>query len=461
LKSPKYSEQEEVPTSDRASNEATAEELQRQLASLFPEANVAQKTLAELKELDTSLLDDSSTRNDLIVHSGEHALTAVVRSASLGPVYGFTMTMTRQYDIHEHRFARFYTRVFNDDLKTAPLWGPHEELWLSLQQTRHSRTIGRFSPFHTPTFVKWLRTFENAQSLRYEGSQFSIRLVLTKQVEWIRNNEAADFVKFPKEMTLAAALFEEKWTRALAAEGDVALVGLGHDRGIIGVMCPNSQPSSSSTITAPHSDLSGLCNALVKGTMAFVASTKGDLHIIFPNGATFVKSQGQWALFNLRSLERALLDNLPANVARSVARLTFDLSYEGRGALFCFLEDAFKIGEVVPDHLVKDRSNRPLRLTSRKLDINQMGHRKILKRVATIDGAIVFDFMGRVLDSACMISDPSVAALSSAGQTAKVRFPGARSTAAWNASIYGLSVKVSEDGPITVYRKGQRILQTS
>ena len=449
-----------MPTSDRATNEATADEFQRQLAALFPEATVVYRTLTELKALDSSLLQHSATRSDVIVHSGEQALTAVVRSSSLGPMYGFTLNMNRQYDIHERRFARFYARVFNDDLKTAPLWGPDEELWLSLQQTRHSRTIGRFSPFHTPIFIKWLRTFENAQSLRYEGTQFSIQLVLTKQIEWIRNNEAAEFVKFPQAMTLAAALFEEKWTRALAAEGDVALVGLGHDRGIVGVMCPNTQPSGSSTIIAPHSDLSGLCNALVGGTMAFVASTKGDLHVIFPNGATFVKTQGQWALFNLHSLERALLADLPANVARSVARLTFDLSYEGRGALFCFLEDASEIGEIVPDHSIKDRSNRPLRLTSRKLDVNQVGHRKILKRVATIDGAIIFDFMGRVLDSACMISDPSDAALSSAGLTERIRFPGARSTAAWNASIYGISVKVSEDGPITVYRKGRRVLQT-
>jgi hypothetical protein len=450
-----------LPASDRASNEATADEFQRQLTSLFPEAKIIHRSLADLKALDASLLQHSPVRNDLIVHSGEQALTAVVRSASLGPVYGFTMSMNRPYDIHERRFARFYARVFNDDLKTAPMWGPDEELWLSLQQTRHSRTIGRFSPFHTPIFVKWLRTFENAQSLRYEGNQFTIQLVLTKQVEWIRNNKAAEFVKFPQAMTLAAALFKEKWTRALAAEGDVALVGLGHDKGIIGVMCPDLQPSGPSTITAPHSDLSGLCNALVKGTMAFVASTKGDLHVIFPNGATFIKSQGQWALFNLHSLERALLADLPENVARSVARLTFDLSYEGRGALFCFLSDASKIGEIVPDHSSKDRSNRPLRLTSRKLDVSQVGHRKILKRVATIDGAIVFDLKGRVLDSACMISDPSGTALSAVGQAEKVRFPGARSTAAWNASIYGISVKVSEDGPITVYRKGQRILQTS
>jgi hypothetical protein len=449
-----------MPISDRATNPATADEFERQFTALFPEATIARRTVRELGAMDLGLVNPSTTRKDLIMHSGGQAFTAVVRSSSLGPVYGFTFNMNRPYDTHEQRFARFYARVFNDDLKAAPLWGPDEELWLSLQQTRHSRTIGRFSPFHTPIFVKWLRSFENAQSLRYEGRQFSIQLVLTKQIDWVRQNEAAEFVKFPQRMTLAAALFEEKWAMALAAEGDVALVGLGHDRGIVGVVYPNGQHSNSSIILSPHSDLSRLCDILVPGTMAFVASAKGDLHLIFPTGATFIKTQGRWALSNLRSLERSLLADLSAPVARSVARVAFDLGYEGRGALFCFLRDASKISEVIPDHLNKTRSNRPLRLTSRKLDINRVGHRKILKRVATIDGATVLDFAGHVLDAACMVGDPSDAALSSVGLKELKRFPGARSTAAWNASVYGISVKISEDGPISVFRNGERIMQT-
>jgi hypothetical protein len=35
------------------------------------------------------------------------------------------------------------------------------------------------------------------------------------------------------------------------------------------------------------------------------------------------------------------------------------------------------------------------------------------------------------------------------------RFSGARSTAAWNASLYGIAIKVSEDGPINIYRYGK------
>jgi hypothetical protein len=96
-----------------------------------------------------------------------------------------------------------------------------------LQQTRLSRVIARVSPFHTAIFLKWLRAFENALSLRYERQPFSVQLVLTKQMEWIKGNPAVDYVKFSDAMSLSNALFEEKWTRALAANGELALVGLG------------------------------------------------------------------------------------------------------------------------------------------------------------------------------------------------------------------------------------------
>lgn len=83
----------------------------------------------------------------------------------------------------------------------------------------------------------------------------------------------------------------------------------------------------------------------------------------------------------------------------------------------------------------------------------------MLKNIAAIGGALVIDKKGKVIDVACMISDPSDEELRSNGLSSRERFSGARSTAAWNASIFGLALKVSEDGPVTVYRKGKRVLQ--
>jgi hypothetical protein len=314
-------------------------------------------------------------------------------------------------------------------------------------------------PFPHSIFVKWLRAFENALSLRYEGQPFSTQLILTKQMSWIKDNPAVDYVGFSDRMSLRSALFEEKWTRALAAHGELSLVGLGHDRGIIGVMYVRPSTYSHAALIAPHTGLAGFCSVLVPGTLGLQVSPRGDLRVLMPNGATFVKSQGQWTMVNLSLLQETLATMLDVPIAAATTRLAADLSYEGHGALLCCIDSPGAITEIIPDHSNGDRASRSLRLMSRKLQITQAGHLEVLKRIATIDGAIVFTADGKILDAACMISDPTDAKLASAGIVARRRFSGARSTAAWNASIHGIAIKISEDGPISVFKKGDLILQ--
>ena len=58
-----------------------------------------------------------------------------------------------------------------------------------------------------------------------------------------------------------------------------------------------------------------------------------------------------------------------------------------------------------------------------------------------------------------MIGEPTTPECVAAGQNAMQRFPGARTTAAWNASIFGVAIKISEDGPISIFERGEVILQ--
>lgn len=430
----------------RASRHETVEELEQQLARLFPQAIIT-RIQCNVPDEPGNAESDPSQLSILLNQNG-----ASVRC-------GCSLTLNRDFKEHEVRFAHFFERVFNEDVKSASRWARDDELWLSLQQTRLSRVIARFSPFHTAIFVRWLRAFENALSLRYEGQPFSTQLVLTKQKSWIKNNPAVDYVGFSDRMSLTNVLFEEKWTRTLAADGELSLVGLGHDRGVIGVMYVRPSTCSGAALIAPHTGLAGFCSVLVPGTLGLLVSPQGDLRVLMPNGATFVKSQGQWAMVNLSLLQETLATMLDAPIAAATTRLAADLSYEGHGALLCCIDNPGAITELIPDHSNKDRAGRSLRLMSRKLQMTQAGQREVLKRIATIDGAIVFTPDGRVLDAACMVSDPTDAKLASDGIVARQRFSGARSTAAWNASIHGIAIKISEDGPITVFKKGELILQ--
>lgn len=386
-------------------------------------------------------------------------LVAIIQDVSGAVVGGLRLTLNQPSHEDLLRFARCLIKAFADDLRSAPEEKRDGELWLSLQQTRHSRAIGKYSPFHTEYFVKWLRTFEAAESLRYEGTAFSAQLLLTKQLNWVRDNAALSYVPFPRPLSVSAALFEEKWVRALAANGDVTLVGYGHDRGISGMFSVEGPIAEPANLIAPHYSLSGLCSALVPGTMAFVTAPTGDLHLLLPDGSSFVKSQGYWRFSSSQALKATLATLVEPFVETQLLRTIFDLSYEAKGALFCIPDAPQSIAQLVPDFSSPTRSNGTLRATSQKLSLAQPGHGTMIKNIATIDGAVILNRHGTLLDAACMIGDPSPEALAQIGLTSPLRFPGARSTAAWNASVRGTAIKVSEDGPISVFRHGHLLLQ--
>jgi DNA integrity scanning protein DisA with diadenylate cyclase activity len=110
--------------------------------------------------------------------------------------------------------------------------------------------------------------------------------------------------------------------------------------------------------------------------------------------------------------------------------------------------------ELVTDHERSDRANASLRASLQGKSICIWTQRQIITAAAAMDGGVVLDRNGRILDVACMFGEPpeiSKQGLSPSGLT------GARSLAAWRASFKGLAIKVSEDGPVTVFENGKII----
>ena len=76
--------------------------------------------------------------------------------------------------------------------------------------------------------------------------------------------------------------------------------------------------------------------------------------------------------------------------------------------------------------------------------------RAFFERLCSIDGAVILKGDGTVVDAGVIVNIPP-GALSE----------GARSTAAIAASKFGTAIKVSHDGPITLFRDGVRIATVS
>lgn len=374
------------------------------------------------------------------------------------PVAGLGVILRREPEPDDLKFCADYMRVFNSDITTAPHIPETNELWIALQQTRFARSIGRFSPFSTENFMNWLRVVESAGSLRYEGHPFSACILMTKQMQWIENSNSVRFSKFPTNMRFQHAILQEKWIRAILRDPGVGLVGLSLAGAIVGAVTFQGLLGAGKAF-APHENLIPISSAIVPGTMAFVSAAQGDLYVLFPSGATFVKTQGRWRYLNYAALTEFVAQLLPKAIAPHVVRIILDLSFERRGGLIAILENKVEINKVVPDHSVHNRVNRSLRSFAAKLKITDESHRRLVRSGAAIDGAIVLSKNGDVLDLACMIGEPEKSDYSAVGKVSLERFAGARSTAAWNASIYGVAIKISEDGPITIFRKGDLVLQ--
>ena len=370
-----------------------------------------------------------------------------------GSVSALACTPSRPLHDRDLQFIRKLVGVFNHDVQSIGDLHRAREAWSSLSRTRFQRTIARVSPFSTLSFVTSLSTFEAATRQTYEGRLFTGGVVFTKMLPPFAAEAGDRFIPFTESLSFQDALLAEKWVKPLLSSGDLALVAVGRSSRIAGVVdC--TQPVGSSSNNAPHNRLRGLYEFLSPGRLVVTSSASGDIYTSLPNGLTFTMSQGRWRYEDLDGFRDLLVQHLPFDVAVAIMRLALDASFERSGALYVFLKDGSSVEDVVPDHSNINRVAAPLRNTASGLMISSASARRVIAAAARADGAAILDRDGKVLDVACMVAEPNKSARDQHGLTELKRFSGARTTAAWNASFSGLSIKISEDGPIEVFAAG-------
>lgn len=359
----------------------------------------------------------------------------------------------------EVRLMRKISSVFNADLQVVGNVSVAQDLWRALGETRFLRAAARLSTFSTEPLLRWMSAFEAATRQTYEGNQFTGSVVLATNLINFRQHAKEWFHPFSRELGFEQALLKEKWLKPFLQEGEFALVSISR-RGRISGFVDTSVVWPNAKVQAPTDALAGLYGYLGPGTSILTAPPTGDIRFVLSNGVTFVKSQGEWRYPTWRSLSEILDRRLGTEIAGHALRLVVNASYMRRGSLYIFLDDGVSPSDVVPDYLRSDRVASLLRSTLAGGIISLHPQRRILQAASRIDGAIIFDHRGQILDVASMVAEPKQTALEAVGLTSLVRFAGARSTAAWNASVRGLAIKVSDDGPVDAYEHGQLVFHS-
>lgn len=372
------------------------------------------------------------------------------------PIIGFKLWLIQQPTEVDLNFGNTFCRVYNDDTNLFPDAEKYKSQWISFRQTQFRRAIATFSAFSTEPMISWLQTVENSTSLTYEGQPFTFCLFMTKQKKWIQQPLQKEFLEFSNSISFEKAILNEKWVRAITSK-NISLVGLGLTGKIIGMFnIPMSKKNEKITLS-PHENIESITKTLVPGTCVFLTTMHGDIYFMLPNNSTFLKTQGRWYYLNYNNILSVLSNDLEIDVATSILRLALNLSFDRLGAMIAIPSEEKDVQNMVPDYQGKNRANQDLRSSIEGLEVTDNIHRTLIGAAAKVDGAILISSKGKILDSACMISEPKKEQLEKIGVKKLERFSGARTTAAWNASIYGISIKVSEDGPITIFKHGKII----
>ncbi|MDC0683394.1 hypothetical protein [Sorangium atrum] len=366
------------------------------------------------------------------------------------------------------QFCRCLLHTFEEDVQSARNQAP----WEALTTSRIARAIAAYVPLPTPMVSNWLELAESSISLTYEGKPVRYTALFLNSTKDLEARSGSLYVKLSEPMDIEDALLRQKWIRAAFGSRPLALVIDGRRkkrRQVTGLLCYSALPATEPRFPfAPHDSLLPLQSFLGSRDMVITASSHGDIFALLGNGIVFQKSQGAWRYLNYESaqvvLSRCWTDH-DANIALkwnfivAVLRLALDLSFQRVGALIVILDRHEDLNSLVPDNADPHRPSRALRESIVGLSIVDWTARQVIAGVASVDGATVLSRNGQVLDAAAMVARPSREALQAVvGADVGRTFEGARSTAAWNASIFGTSLKISEDGPITIYRHGKRIL---
>lgn len=204
---------------------------------------------------------------------------------------------------------------------------------------------------------------------------------------------------------------------------------------------------------AAHGDVVAAGSRALDGVGLFLRAD-GSVWVFDRGQPLLLRRGGHWRAIPFASLTAGLGALAgSATVAGLVVRAALLASLEGEGAILAVAEDAAAVASMVED---KDRydlvhhhlAEGPGSKESRLHQVVDADHPDVetLLRLAVIDGATIVDRQGRLVAYGAVVR-------SEASQA-----EGARTAAARNLSRAALLVvKVSEDGPVTVFRHGAEL----
>ncbi|BCS88375.1 hypothetical protein [Pseudodesulfovibrio sediminis] len=179
-------------------------------------------------------------------------------------------------------------------------------------------------------------------------------------------------------------------------------------------------------------------------------TSSSDIEIFYDDKFRILFRKGRWYFIDTESVNRSIIERLDKGVV-DPWRIFYSLSKirKGTAALFAENDDEPGFKEMLVGHVSKDKEMlQAVESGIVVASIDRLCETGELFRILTTDGMTIFtnDFEG-IIDFSVIV-DTSLASKSAGCKNAG---GGGRSTAVCAGSVFGNALKVSEDGPISVY----------
>lgn len=206
-----------------------------------------------------------------------------------------------------------------------------------------------------------------------------------------------------------------------------------------------------------------IARASREGRCGVALSRQGDILVFDEGTLRFTYRYGRWQYWNhahlvhlLRDLARAqrVPRSILGRVVGAIYRAALDVSFRRSGGLFVILHNRRNVSEVVRHgEAISDGKREKMDLEFDAVIVKhaiQSLPRAVAVELAALDGALVFANSGRLLAYGAVLHPRKAGKLRGT--------EGSRTKAAIGASNYGLAIKVSSDGDITVYSEGKSFI---
>lgn len=184
---------------------------------------------------------------------------------------------------------------------------------------------------------------------------------------------------------------------------------------------------------------------------AIILNSKSEIEVLFGERRVLLWRKGKWSIFDPDIFREFLENDLSDEDKDAIIWTIYALSKIRHGTLLLIGSfnnkniDHLKKGSVAGQHSLSQELIGKIR----KKSIKELKENGDLLKILSSDGLTIVDTDGNILDTGVITDTSKITRTDFMG--------GGRTTAAIAASNFGKVIKVSEDGPIELYVKEQRI----